>query len=102
MFGEAHASACIDSKGVAYLDWRDAIMFLPYRIKPPTPGQFAAFFWTLFIILIGFGVVCLYMGYRAPPERMQDAAETIRYGYGSIAVAVAIYIIRRWFCGYSS
>ena len=76
-------------------------LFLPYRIRPPTETQLTVFFWVVFVILVGFGAVCLFFGYRAPPEKAAEAATAIRYGYGLIAVAVAMYIVRRFFCGYS-
>jgi hypothetical protein len=77
-------------------------LFLPYRIQPPTETQLRVFFWAVFVIFVGFGAVCLFLGYRAPPEKAAIAAQAIHWGYGSIAVAVAMYIIRRFFCGYSS
>jgi hypothetical protein len=73
-------------------------LFLPYRIQSPTNTQLSAFFWVFFMILLGFGAVCLFLGYRAPAEKAAEAARAIRYGYGSIAVAALIYLIRRFFC----
>jgi hypothetical protein len=71
-------------------------LFLPYRVQPPTRTQLSAFFWVFFAILIGFGAACLFLGYRAPPEKAVEAARALRYGYGSIAVALAMYIVRRF------
>ena len=39
-------------------------------------------FWGIFVILVGFGAVCLYFGYRAPAEKAQEAAKLIRGGWG--------------------
>jgi hypothetical protein len=70
-------------------------LFLPYRIQSPTPTQLSAFFWAILVILVGFGALCLFLGYRAGPEKAAEAARAIRYGYASIAVALAMYIGRR-------
>jgi hypothetical protein len=74
--------------------------WLPYRIQPPTGTQLRAFFWAVFAILIGWGAACLYLGYRAPPEKAAEAADAIHMGYWSIGIAAAMYIVRRFFCGY--
>ncbi len=74
-------------------------LFLPYRIQSPTNTQLSAFFWVVLAILVGFGVLCLFLGYRAPPEKAAEALRALRYGYGSIAVAVLIYLIRRFLGG---
>jgi len=71
-------------------------------MRAPNAAEFSVLFWLLLLFLLGFGVVCLYFGYRAPPDKADEAAKAIRGGYGFIASAVAIYGIRRWFCGYSS
>jgi len=77
-------------------------LYLPWRIRPPTGSQLTVFFWAIFVILVGFGAVCLFLGYRAPPEKAHEAARVIRWGYGFIAVGVAIYVVRKLFCGFSS
>lgn len=59
-------------------------------------------FWAILVVIIGFGVVCLFFGYRAPAEKAQEAARLIRGGYGLIVAGVALYVIRRFFCGYSA
>ena len=71
-------------------------LFLPYRIQAPTRGQMSAFFWVTVAILIAFGTLCLFLGYRAPPEKTAEAARALRYGYGAITVAVAMYVARRF------
>ena len=48
-------------------------LFLPYRIQPPTDTQLKV----VFVILVGFGAVCLFLGYRAPPEKAALAAGAI-------------------------
>ena len=58
-------------------------------------------FWGIVIIVVGFGVVCLHFGYRAPAEKAQEAAKLIHGGYGFIAVGVLMYVIRRFFSGFS-
>lgn len=77
-------------------------LFLPYRIRPPTGSQPTVFFRVAFVILVGFGAVCLFLGYRAPPEKASEAAKAIHRGYGLIAAGVAMYVVRRLFCGCSS
>ena len=56
----------------------------------------------IFMILVGFGAVCLYFGYRAPAAKAQEAATLIHGGYGFILAAVVMYLVRRFFCGFSS
>ena len=75
---------------------------IPPPIKPPTPAELRVLFWAVVIILIGFVVVCLYFGYRAPPEKAKDAARLIHNGYVQIGAGVALVVIRRFFCGFSS
>ena len=70
-----------------------------YPMKFPTPGERAVIFWSIFVVFVGFGAVCLFFGYRAPAEKVEDAAKLIRGGYGFIAVSVAMYVIRRLFSG---
>ncbi len=70
-------------------------LFLPYRIQSPTPTQLSAFFWVILTILVVFGGLCLCLGYRAPSEKAAEAARAIRYGYASLAVAVAMYVVRK-------
>ncbi|UCG55598.1 MAG: hypothetical protein JSU70_12095 [Phycisphaerales bacterium] len=63
--------------------------------KPSTPSDYTALFWAACLIVVGFGAVCLVFGYRAPPEKAQEAAKLIHVGYGLIAgVAVALAIRR--------
>jgi hypothetical protein len=76
-------------------------LFLPWRARPPTEGERNVLFWIVVAIFVGFGLVCLYFGYRAPPEKAQEAAKAIRGGYGFIAVGVVIWAVRRFFSGYS-
>jgi hypothetical protein len=78
------------------------MMYLPWRIRPPTGSEPTVLFWAIFLILVGFGAVCLFFGYRAPAEKTQEAAKLIRGGWGFIAVGTGMYIIRRFFCGFSS
>jgi hypothetical protein len=53
------------------------------------------------VILVGCGVVCLFFGYRAPPEKAQEAATAIHDGWGCIIAGAVMCIIRRFFCGFS-
>jgi hypothetical protein len=76
-------------------------MFLPWRLRPPTGGEQTAFFWATFAIVVGFGALCLFLGYRAPAEKAQEAAAAIRYGWGFLIVGVLMYVIRRFFTGFS-
>ena len=76
------------------------MIWLPWRIRPPTQDEMNVLFWIIVLIFVGFGLVCLYFGYRAPPEKAQEAAQAIRGGYGFIAVGVVIWAVRRFFCGY--
>lgn len=70
-------------------------------MRPTTSGERTVLFWAIFIVIVGFGAVCLFFGYRAPAEKAEDAAKLIRGGYGFIAVGVAMYVIRRLFSGFS-
>jgi hypothetical protein len=54
------------------------------------------------VILVGFGAVCLFFGYRAPVEKAEAAATLIRGGYGFVISGILMYVIRRFFCGFSS
>jgi len=58
-------------------------------------------FWGVFVLLVGFGAVCLFFGYRAPAERAQEAATLIHGGYGFTSVGALMYVIRRFFSGFS-
>jgi hypothetical protein len=58
-------------------------------------------FWIIVAIFVGFGLVCLFFGYRAPAEQAQEAATLIRGGYGFIAFGVTLWAARRFFSGYS-
>ncbi len=75
-------------------------MFRPRLSKPPTEADRIVLFWTIFIALMGIGLVCLYFGYRMPVARAQEAAKLIRSGYGLIAAGVVMFVIRRFYCGY--
>jgi hypothetical protein len=79
-----------------------AMWYLPWRIRPPTESEMNVLFWIIVAIFVGFGLVCLFFGYRAPAEKAQEAAGLIRGGYGFIALGVAIWAARRFFSGYSA
>ncbi len=56
--------------------------YLPWRIRPPTGSEQTVLFWGIFVLLVGFGAVCLFFGYRALAEKAQEAAKLIRGGHG--------------------
>jgi hypothetical protein len=58
-------------------------------------------FWIIFLILVGFGAVCLFYGYRAPVKKAQEASKLIRGGYGFIASGFVMLVVRRLFSGFS-
>lgn len=72
-------------------------IFLPHPIKPPTGEEGRVIFWVIFLLLVGFGAVCLYYGYQAPAEKAQEAAKLIHGGYGFIAASVGMVVIRKFF-----
>lgn len=76
-------------------------MYIPRPIRPPTGDEMNVLFWAILVVVIGFGIVCLVCGYRAPAEKGQEAAKLIRGGYGLIAAGVGMYAVRRLFGGYS-
>ena len=77
-------------------------MLLPFGIlKRPTAAERNILFWAIFLLLVGFGAVCLYYGYRAPTEKAEEAAKLIHGGYGFIAAGVAMLVIRRFLSGFS-
>ena len=76
-------------------------IYLPHPIKPPTGDERAVIFWTIFLILVGFGIVCLYFGFRAPVEKGEEAMKLIAGGLCFIVAGVAMLIYRRFFSGYS-
>ncbi len=76
-------------------------MYIPRPIRPPTSDEMTVLFWAILVVIIGFGVVCLFFGYRAPADKAQEAAKLIRGGYGLIAGGVGMYAVRRFFGGYS-
>ena len=39
-------------------------------------------FWGIVVILVGFGAVCLFFGYRAAAEKAPEAVKLIHGGYG--------------------
>ncbi len=61
---------------------------------PSTPADYAALFWTGCLVLVGFGAVCLFFGYRAPAEKAEQASKLIWGGYGCIAAGIAMHDIR--------
>jgi hypothetical protein len=64
------------------------------QIKQPTSAEFSVIFWVSFLILVGFGAMCLIVGYRAPVERAELASKLIWCGYGCIAAGITAYFIR--------
>ncbi len=76
-------------------------MFVFWPIRPPTGSELTVLFWVIIVFVVGFGVVCLFFGYSAPADKAQEAAKLIRGGYGFILAGVLIYLIRRFFCGFS-
>jgi hypothetical protein len=76
-------------------------IFLPHPIKPPTGEEGSVIFWAIFLVLLGCGAVCLYLGYRAPAEKAKEAGELIAKGYCFLIANVAMLIYRRFFSGYS-
>ena len=63
------------------------------ELKDWTPEEFGVIFWIVILILVGFGAVCLIVGYRAPVEKAEQAYKLIRIGYGFLAVGFATYFI---------
>jgi high-affinity Fe2+/Pb2+ permease len=78
------------------------VLYLPWRIRPPTESEQNVLFWGIIVFLVGFGVVCLFFGYRAPVEKAEEAAKAIRGGWGFIAAGIGVYLVRRLFCGFSN
>lgn len=76
-------------------------IFLPHPIKPPTSEEGSVIFWVIFLVLLGCGVVCLYLGYRAPTEKAKEAGEAIMMGFFCLIANVGMLIYRRFFSGYS-
>ncbi len=70
-------------------------------VRLPTGADFRVLFWTGVIFLIGFGTVCLYFAYGAPPEKAEEAAKLIRGGLGSTAAGIGMTVIRRCVSGFS-
>ncbi len=70
----------------------------PWRIGGHSPPYGN---WAIATIFVGFGLVCLSFGYRAPAEKAQEAAKLIRGGYVFVVFGVAIWAVRRFFSGYS-
>jgi hypothetical protein len=82
---------------------------LGFPIRPPAEGEVGVLywlvrvvFWVVLVALVGLGGVCLFLGYRAPPEKAAEAARAIRLGFEAIGIAVTMYIVRRFFCRCSS
>ena len=73
--------------------WWNWISGIP--TKPFTFGEGSVMFWSAFLVLVGFGAVCLYFGYRAPEEKAQEASKLIWGGYGLIGSGAVMYAIRR-------
>ena len=78
---------------------------------PTTPSQYSVIFWCLLFFFVGCGALCLFVGYGVSAEKVQEGFELsqeshgygfvmtntklIWFGYGFIAVAVVMYVIRR-------
>jgi len=75
-------------------------MFLPHPIKPPKPGDGGVIFWAVIVIVVGFGIVCLFYGFGAPPDKAEEASKLIRGGFGFIAFGIVACLIRKSFTGY--
>lgn len=76
-------------------------IFLPHPIKPPTSEEGSVIFWAIFLILLGCGAVCLYLGFRAPAEKAKEAGELIARGYCCLVANVVMLIYHKFFSGYS-
>ncbi len=81
-------------------------LFFNFRIRGPTVSEVTVvrwiIFWGFFAAFLGLGAVCLFLGFRAPPEKAAEGARAIRLGFGAVGIAGIMYIIRRYFCGFSS
>jgi hypothetical protein len=76
-------------------------MLLPFGIfKRPTEGEGRVIFWMVFLVLVGIGAACVYLGCRAPAEKAKEAAGAIYGGCAFIAAGVVMLVIRRFFSGY--
>jgi hypothetical protein len=71
-------------------------VFIPRPIRPPTGNEWTIVFWIVVAAIIGFGVVCLYLGYRAPAEKAEEAATLIRGGYLRIVGGFGLVVARRF------
>ena len=76
-------------------------MLLPFGIfKRPTEQEGRVIFWMVFLVLVGIGAACLYLGCRAPAEKAKEAAAAIYGGCAFITAGAAMVVIRRFFTGY--
>ena len=75
-------------------------MLLPFGIfKRPTGEEGRVIFWMVFLVLVGGGAACLYLGCRAPAEKAEEAAAAIYGGCAFITAGLAMLVIRRFFAG---
>ncbi|MHC4740644.1 MAG: hypothetical protein ACYS8Z_01965 [Planctomycetota bacterium] len=70
-------------------------MFFLMPTKSATSSEYGFIFWSISLLLAGFGLVCLFFGYRAPVEKAEEASKLIRGGYAIIAAGVGMHVVAR-------
>ena len=63
--------------------------------KRSTPTERRVIVWTLIILALGLGLVCLYFGFTAAPTKATEAAQLRLYGYGLLGAAFVIWLLHR-------
>ena len=78
--------------------------------KPTTSAQYSIIFWCFLFFFVVCGALCLFVGYGVSPEKIQEVfqlhqepygysfvmtnTKLIWLGYGFMAIAILMYIIR--------
>ncbi len=71
-----------------------------HPMKTPKGDGVTVIFWTVIVIVVGFGIVCLFYGFGAPTDKAEEASKLIRGGFGFIAFGIVACLVRKYFTGY--
>ena len=72
-------------------------MFIPRPIKTPTLDDMTVILWVVVLIFVGFGMVCFFYAFLAPPE---EASKLFWGGLKSIGIGAGICLVRKYFSSY--
>lgn len=82
-----------DQTGKVRMDgWFNIGAFLA---RPSTSGERLVIVWLLILGCVGLGLVCIYLGLRAPAEQAAQAEQLRLYGYCLLGGGIAVWMLSR-------